>query len=219
MSPALNHLAGRIDALSLRERVFLFVALAVMLLALADQLVISVDLQQQKAWGAQVARESDELKALRETLMRQGGAAPGTAPAQGSAESPVDTLRRALALAEAERDALRRRVASGGDAAHPGVSAAALPELLAQVVRRHGRVTLLRLATGTPPLAAGAGGPASVPWQGASLSLAGGYADLQQFIAELESALPGLRWGTLQLETDGPSPVITAQVWLRGDTP
>jgi MSHA biogenesis protein MshJ len=208
----LQGLAARVDALTLRERVILFVALAVLLVGVADQTVITGSLQQQQAWNAQLVREATELSALRAELARLNTAAVGGLPQDGTSAAP---LLRELALATVQRnDLLARLRAIDGDSAH-GVGPADLPALLARVLTRHGRVTLVHLST-RPAHGGPAAPPTAVPWQGASLSLTGSYADLQSFVAALELELPGLRWGALQLATDGGSPLLTVQLWLAG---
>ena len=212
----LRGLAARVDALSLRERVILFVALAALLVGVADQTVISASLQQQKAWNSQLVREAAELAALRTELVQLNSAAIGGPPTDSVSTAPLQL--RDIALASEQRDALLARLRTIDGGSETGVSPTELPALLAQVLTRHGRVTLVHLTT--RPASAGPATPATPAaagsWQAASLSLAGSYADLQSFIAELERELPGLRWGALQLTTDGGSPLLTVQLWLAG---
>jgi MSHA biogenesis protein MshJ len=213
--PTWQALARRIDALSLRERVFLFLSLAMLMLALADQAVIAHSLQQQSRWNAQAAEAAAELSGLRGELTRLSGP---NAQAQGE----VATLQQALAHAQAERQALLSRL--DGPAAAPGVRPADLPSLLAKVLKRHGRVNLVQLGTVASGEAAASAALAAAPAagltrQGAQFSVSGSYADLQGFVAELETSLPGLRWGELQLRGAEPQPLLTVQVWLSGAAP
>lgn len=205
-------LARRIDALSLRERVFLFLSLAMLLLALADQTVIASSLQLQSRWNAQLAEGAAELTGLRNELARLSGP---TAQAQGE----VAVLQQSLAAAQAERQTLMARLQGG--ATTPGVRPADLPSLLGKVLQRHGQVSLVQLGTvaasaASEPMPALGG---VRPRLGAQFSVSGSYADLQHFVAELETSLPGLRWGELQLRSAEPRPVLTVQVWLSGGTP
>jgi MSHA biogenesis protein MshJ len=220
MSPALTRLADRIDALSLRERVFLFLSLAVLLMALADQAVISSSLRQQAAWNSQVTTEAAALGLLRQELQQlQSGAGPDLKP--GDSHSTTGKLMQELGDTSQARDQLRSQL----EAAHgPAVRPAELSDLMTRVLQRHQGVSLVQMATQAPQaLAAGpaqAAQSATEPgWRSVWLSVSGPYAELQGFIAALETALPGLRWGSLQLRTDGPQPLLSVQVWLMGTTP
>ena len=51
-------------------------------------------------------------------------------------------------------------------------------------------------------------------WQGVDLSVAGSYPELVQYLAELETTLPGLRWGPLQIATPTMPPVLSVRLLL-----
>lgn len=76
-----------------------------------------------------------------------------------------------------------------------------------------------------PALAAsdvnGTGGAnaAALRMVGVDLSVLGSYPDLARYLAELEQALPGLRWGELKLHADpgtDPHSTLTVRVYLLG---
>ncbi len=219
MSAQLKRWADRIDALSLRERVFLFLSLAVLLMALADQWVVSSSMKQQASWNGQVKVEEQALAVLRQTL--QTGT-PGT-PGEG-----VGQRLQELALATQARDQLRAQWAS---LSGPGVRPAELSDLMGQVLQRHRGVRLVQMASQTPsPPRAGTGaanqaasaaeGTVPAPtWQSAWISVSGPYAELQSFVASLETQLPGLRWGELHLRGEGAQSLLRVQVWLQGNAP
>jgi MSHA biogenesis protein MshJ len=211
MKAQLSRWADRIDALSLRERVFLFLSLAVLLMALADQLVISSSLKQQAGWNAQLKTEEAALSLLRQQL--QSGN-PGAAGDTGAARTGTGPLLRELSEASQTRDQLRQQLELQNG---PGVRPAELSDLMGKVLQRHPGVSLVQMAT-VPPAAVASPGSGS-PGQSVWVSVSGPYAELQGFVATLESQLPGLRWGELHLKTDSTQALLSVQVWLKGDTP
>lgn len=242
MATTLARWARLIDGLSLRERAFLFASLAMLLLALADQLVISPSLRQQGEWRQAGVTSSAELAAMSKELdglSRDAG--------QAGSDPQLQALIQSVERARAQRAELLVMLQGGQDEAVPAV---ALPKLLATVLQRHARVSLVRLETGalgeaaqaatsgltaasaamqslanapggTPANASPAAANETRPgdWQGAKLTITGQYADLQQFLAELERTLPGLRWGTLSLQRQQGQPLLSVQLWLAGSAP
>ena len=211
--------ARRIDALSLRERVIMFVSIAVALTALADWLAISPMMARQKALTAQLQKQSHEMDSLRQ---RVAAATAGALP-----DTPVGRLQKEVALANAQRDALAEQIRQ--QLAAPDASPQ-LADLLARVLRRHERLSLLRLST-TPASpttsapgvlaapTATADGSADLPLNGVDLSVGGEYTDLASYLAEIEKALPGLRWGELHLTGASTPPVLNVRVYLAGVKP
>ena len=230
MKPTLQALAHRIDALSLRERVFLFFSVAVVVVALADTLVITPQLQQQRERAQQLARQNSELAQLRSQLT-----ATTTPPAS---DSPTGRLQAALRAAQQERERLAAELRALGSAGPAGLPATAGPprlaDLLARVLRRHERLSLVRLAVAAPAIASAkesatapsnspSTGPSTAPagLQEVDLALSGSYLALAAYLAEIEAALPGLRWGPMQVE--GPpegseaGALLTLRVWLPAE--
>lgn len=202
-------LGQRVDSLSLRERVILFASAAVVMLALLDQTVLTPTLKEQRERSARLVQQGTELGQLRSQVNALALEQP-----QGNTEE--DRLLVAVRAAQAERQTLAQQLAASRDAATP----VRLPELLARVLQRHERLTLVQLASRAPAAAASAPAtPDTLVWQRAELSVAGSYADLSRFVAELERSLPGLRWGELRLGTETSPPVMTLQVWLQGGAP
>jgi MSHA biogenesis protein MshJ len=205
--------ARRIDGLSLRERAIMFVSLAIALVAVADALVISPRLAEQKALLAQRQAQAKEINTLRMTLAGGGAAA----------DTPGARLASQLTEARARQQALDAEIAHG--LAH-GAQGARLPDLLERVLRRYERLTLLRLATVAPTAnpaqvldhtPATAGG--ALPLQGVEIVVRGSYPDLAQYVADTESALPALRWGALSITGGSELPVLSARVYLLGAVP
>ena len=202
--------AKRIDGLSLRERAFMFISLAAALVAVADALVISPRLAEQKALLAQRQTQTAQINTLR-TELAGGGA---------NADTPAAKLARQLAEARTRQQALDAEIARG---LAQGAQGARLSDLLERVLRRYERLTLLRLATVAPSAAPTA--PAlnaatdGLPLQGVEISVRGSYPDLAQYVADTESALPALRWGALSIVSGGEQPVLNARVYLLESLP
>jgi MSHA biogenesis protein MshJ len=208
--------ARRINALSLRERVIMFASLAVALGALADVLVLTPQMNAQKAMTSQLRQQNTELDGLRAQL------ASLWSPC--AANTPLARLQRNLAETRRQRTGLDaelklRSSVEGG--------AARLPELLERVLKRHERLTLLRLATATPPVTPTAMPTATPPreskaagpaLQGVDLQVSGNYNDLVLYLAEIETAMPGLRWSELQLSSQTQPPVLKVRVYLQAET-
>ncbi len=189
--------ARRVDALSLRERVFMFASVAVALVAAADTLVVSPRMAEQKAMTLQIRQSSTELLLLQSRLVGDAG------------DTPSARLSRELGqLASQQRsldEEIARRTATGDGATR-------LSDLLERVLRRHDRLTLLRLATSAPV----AMPPARLPRQAVEVVVRGSYVDLLAYVAETEAALPGLRWGALTVASHGGATELAAQVFLLG---
>lgn len=197
--------ARRINALSLRERVIMFASLAVALGALADALVLTPQMNAQKAMAKQLRQQTTELDGLRGQLASLQGT--------GAADTPLGRLQRSLAETRTERDEvdaeLKQRSSVEGGAAR-------LPELLERVLKRHERLTLLRLTTAAPAPPR-EGQAASLPLQGVDLHVSGSYGDLASYLAEIETAMPGLRWSELRLSSQTQPPVLKLRVYLNAD--
>jgi MSHA biogenesis protein MshJ len=226
MKPTLQALAHRIDSLSLRERVFLFFSVAVVVVALADTLVITPQLQQQRERTQLLARQNSELAQLRSQLT--------AATAPPASDSPTGRLQAALRAAQQERERLAAETRAPGSAGtaspHGSAGPPRLADLLARVLRRHERLSLVRLAVAAPAQES-ATAPTHSPTTGRStapaglqevdLALSGSYLALAAYLAEIEAALPGLRWGPMQVE--GPAEgsdagaLLTLRVWLPAE--
>jgi MSHA biogenesis protein MshJ len=197
--------ARRIDALSLRERVFMFVSVALALSAVADLAVISPALAERRQLTLQMRQQTQQIESLRTQFALKG-----------AGDSPEGRQRAAIDGARSEQQALDSRIreqfASRDEIAR-------LPVVLDRLLRQHDRLVLVRLSlapTTATAAAAAAATPAAaaVRWQGVDLSVTGSYPDLVQYLTELEKAMPGLRWGPLQIATPTLPPVLTVRLLL-----
>ena len=196
---------ARINALSLRERVMLFASVAFVMVALADTLVWSPAAAKRKALVAEQAAAAKELDTLRQRL--------ADASSTSQPDSPRGQMLAKIAQARAELQAVDRQVNENlGD----GKRLANLPDLMDQVLRRHERLTLTHLVTANDR-PTDKSTESALRWQAVDLGVSGGYLDLLQYLADLEQALPELRWGPMQINTKQTPPELTVRLFLAGD--
>ena len=201
----------RIDAMQLRERAFLFLALIIGFLALADTIWLSPAQTAHKqatqrftAQGAELQRLRDELKALAQPV------------------DPSKAVRDEIAAANLALDAINQDIRAVAPLAQGGP---AIEQALVQFLRRQDGLTLLSTGTlqaATPPPAGAATAATAQPTlqrRGLELHVAGSYADLVRYVETLENAMPTLRWGNLQIKTTPQAPEMTLQVFVVGVPP
>jgi MSHA biogenesis protein MshJ len=194
-------LAARIDALSLRERVFLFATLLVLCMLLADVLWLAPVQAVHTQLSQRLTAQAVELQRLREELRTTSGE---TGPGRQMREE-LARLRARTHVVNQEIEALPR-----ADADETPLS-----KVLVHFLRRHEGLVLVRTAT----LAAdGRANDAAAPFkrQGLELTVAGSYAELTRYVQTLERALPALRWGAMKVESQKQPAELTLQVWLVG---
>jgi len=196
LSRQLTTLARRINGLTLRERAIMALSLAAALAAVIDFLVLSPQFAAQRGIVAELRTQGQEMAMLRARL------------APPAADSPEAQARRALEARQAELIDVDARIAAR--LAGRIDTAAQLPDLLQRVLRRHERLTLLKLDTVPPP----ADDPAAR--RVVELQITGRYADLAAYAGEIEQQLPGLQWAALSIDGTPQPPVLSARVWLPG---
>lgn len=199
--------AAKIDALSLRERAFLFVSLLACLMALADVAWLTPAQNRYKAVQQQYVTQNAELARLRAELQAVG--------------KPVD-------LNQAVRDDIAQTEQEIADVAQSiqsqlALSGAgrALEPVLVQFLRRHPNLTLLGTHT-LKETDKGATSLVAVPGltrQGLELRVAGPYLDLVRYVQNLEAALPHLRWGSVQIKATQQPAEMSLQVYVLGVAP
>jgi MSHA biogenesis protein MshJ len=204
--------AARVDVLSLRERVFLFLSILAVCMALADVLWLTPAQQAHQQMRQRFAAQDAELLRLRAEL--QGL----TQPADAS-----KAAREAVAADQAQLDAVNQDILAQVSQAGNGLD---MEQVLVQFLRKHEGLTLV--STGTvnaemPEIAAAgvgiAGAPTGLTKRGMELKVSGPYPDLVRYVKHLESALPTLRWGALELKSDKQPPELTMQVFVVGVRP
>jgi MSHA biogenesis protein MshJ len=200
----------RIDALSLRERAFLFLSVIVVCMALADVLWLSPAQVAHQQATQRFAAQGTELSRLRDELK--------------STAQPLDAskaVRDDIASANARLEAVNQEIKEVAPLADGGP---ALEQVLVQFLRRQEGLTLL--STGTlkqdaaiPVAPATVAAPTGLSRRGMELRVAGPYPELVRYVKTLEIALPALRWGALQLKSEKQPPELTLQVYVVGVQP
>lgn len=205
-----NKQAARIDALSLRERAFLFVSVIACCMALADVVWLSPAQMAHKQVKQRFDAQGAELDRLRGDLKTMAQPVDASKVVRDDLQKEADQL-------EAVNQDIKTLVpiTDGGPA---------LEQVLVQFLRRHEGLTLLSVGTlakepaSTPGATAGAV-PVGLTKQGMELKVSGPYPELVRYVKTLESALPSLRWGMMQLKSGKQPPELTLQVYVVGALP
>lgn len=200
--------AGRIDALSLRERALIFWTVLICGLVVGDQWLLAPAQERQQQLMATVRQQSGELDALRAQL----GAGKPAAVMPNSAQAvraQIDDVQKRIEGVDRQIEQLSRL----GGVSDP------LPRVLLHILRRYEGLTLERTATLAPvptqlPAQGGEAG-VSLMRHGMEFTVTGAYADLLRYVQTLEQELPALRWGSMRLG-GGKSPTLTLQVFWLG---
>ncbi len=211
-------LAARIDALSLRERIFAFLSVIVCCLAMVDTLWLSPTQLAYKQATQRFAAQSAEVKRLRIEL--------------GALAQPVDAskaVRDDIATAQIRLDQVNQEIRVVAPLAEGGP---AIEQALVQFLRRQEGLTLVSTGTIKQELitinsrskANANAGPAAdyqpvLSKRGLELKVSGSYAELARYVKTLENALPTLRWGSLQVTVGKQMPELTLQVYIVGVPP
>ncbi len=211
MKAQLQLLLDRVDALSLRERLFLTLSLFVCVLALADFVWFTPAQSAHKLVLQRFATQSAELDRLRGEL--------------ALAAVPTDTGKLARAELQTVNDQLAELDSQIAALVPTESKGPPLEQVLQRLLRRHEGLTLVSLDTQKPE-AAGAGGamgtmalPVGMSRRGLLLKVSGPYAELVRYVQALEGALPGLRWGTMELKADKRGNELSLQVYALGVQP
>lgn len=207
-------LAARVDALTLRERVQAFAAVAAVIVFLAHFFVLGELDRRQNALAAQIARQQNNIAGIDAEVAQV---------LQVYQRDPDAQARERLSQVRAEATALGDSLRSMQRGLVPPERMAPLVE---SILRAHGRLQLVSLRTlpsapvgagddaNKPAVAvaasAGEGTPspaAAVPTEllyrhGAEVVLRGNYLDMVAYMEALESMPTGLFWGSADLAVE-----------------
>jgi len=201
--------AARIDAVSLRERILIFVAVLACLGALVNWAWLTPAQEAHAQLLRQLDQQATDLHKARTDLAAVGR----PAATDETVRSELADVRRQLVTV---RQTLAELTSSSVKQTTP------LTQLLVQLLHRHDGLTLLRTATMSasalsPASASGASAtalPDGLVRQGVELTVTGPYAELTRYVQTLEQAMPQVRWGTMWLRSEKRSPELTLQLYL-----
>lgn len=203
---------GRIDDLSLRERLMIFAAVAFVVIALIDSMLLDPLLAKQKALSGKVVQQQEKMKELQGQIQNllQARSDDERSPLRQRVAQLQMQLQEQDAYTQSRRDRL----------VEPGKMA----ELLEQVLSRNGELQLVELKT-LPvdfliPQAANAaaeakpGGQRQIFKHGVQISVRGGYLDMLRYLDALENMPTQMFWGEVSLSVDQyPEAVLTLTLY------
>jgi MSHA biogenesis protein MshJ len=215
-SEKLREINARIGLISLRERVFLFAAAAVVVLALVQTLLIDAGRQRQQNAQARLQSADEALAQIgqqRQLLAGQTGRDPDRA-----AREALGAQETRLAELNAELEKLERSL----------IPPERMNQVLKNVVQGSGGIRVVGFKTLSPqPVAlpdAAEGAPPGYYRHGFEISVSGRYADLVAYLERLEASSWRLNWSEATLDAaDRPLLTLTLTVhtlsleeaWLR----
>lgn len=193
MSDLWRRYAARFDALTLRERVMVFAAVMVALLALSYTLLLEPQLVKQKRFNAAILQKHAEMKSFEAQAAKLFGGR-----GQDAERERLVRLRAELAGLEGRISAEERRFTA------PAQMRGVVESLLA----RHRGVAMVELktlavgtiaATAKPP-AKPASGERLIYRHGLELTVSGSYLDLLAYVRDLEKLPTQIYWSALDLD-------------------
>ncbi|MGD9600095.1 MAG: type II secretion system protein GspM [Steroidobacteraceae bacterium] len=189
MRELIDRYAERIDAASLRERVFMFAAGALVVIYVASVALIQPLRDRQRQLGAEIAQKEKELRAVQLGLQRI---------VRERQRDPDTANRERIAQLRGELQALDSRVAEEQRRFTPPERMRAVLE---EMLQRDRRLRLVDLKT--LPVTVFADSPEQkgrkVYRHGVELTLAGGYLDFYRYLRALEALPTQLYWGRAEL--------------------
>lgn len=212
MKSRLETLSARINALSLRERVFLSLSLVAGCLALADVVWLSPAQLTHKQLLQRFDKQSADLQRARTELTIVAK------PAQGS-----KVVRDEVAVLTSQLQSVNQKIK---DLLPATEEVTPLKQVLVHFLRRHEGLTLVRTsvvamqaasANAVTPGAKAA--PVGLTRQGVELTVSGPYPELMRYVLTLEKALPNVRWGTMTLKSEKLPPELKLQLFIVGLPP
>jgi len=197
--------AKRIDAMSLRERVTVFIGAVLVLVAIADYGLLEPILRRQRLSAQDNQRQLDEIHAMQAQLQ-------GYAQAQLS--DGANAKRQRLQKRRAELAELDRALGGGEGEL---VTADRMTRMLAEILKRNPEIELISLrslpATGlTQVPTAGSSSSATLYRHGIEVTVSGSYFRMLNYVSDLERNPAKILWGSMDLQASYPS--VTLKVTL-----
>ena len=200
-------LADKFDALALRERYLVAVALLGGVLLVGWTMIVDPALVRSRVAERAIANQRSQLATL----------AAQTQALQAPEKNPEALAGAELAELKKRLSALNARFAAlGGDLVPPERMAGLLEELLGRKRGLHllGLRTLPAASVLEPKAAGVEAGAAGLYKHGVEISLEGGYAELTEYLAQLEKSPQKLLWSSVTLSAETyPKLVLTLTVY------
>ena len=209
LPPPLQRYADRLDAMSLRERVLIFLAVAVVIVAIADSALFEPILRRQKINSQRIQQQEDEIRTMQGQVQ---------AYAQERTGDNANAKRQRLEKRKLELAALDRELAGRQNELVPPERMA---KMLSEIVKRNPDIELVSLrtlaATGLTPsltaiLGSTPGGPA-IYRHGIEIAVSGSYLKMLNYVGQLERLPAKIIWGNMELQA-GAYPVVTLKITL-----
>jgi MSHA biogenesis protein MshJ len=208
LPPLLQRYADRLDAMSLRERVLIFLAVVAVLIAVADTALFEPILQRQKASSQRIQQQQDEIRTMQLQVQ---------AYAQARTGDNANAKRQRLEQHKLELAMLDRELAARQSALVPPERMA---KMLSEIVKRNPDIELVSLrslaASGLTPLAATAGstpGALTMYRHGIEIAVSGSYLNMLGYVGQLERLPAKIMWGGMELQA-GAYPMVTLKITL-----
>ena len=200
-------LADKFDALALRERYLVAVALLGGVLLVGWTMIVDPALVRSRVAERAIVNQRSQLATL----------AAQTQALQAPEKNPEALAGAELAELKKRLSALNARFAAlGGDLVPPERMAGLLEELLGRKRGLHllGLRTLPAASVLEPKAAGVEAGAAGLYKHGVEISLEGGYAELTEYLAQLEKSPQKLLWSSVTLSAETyPKLVLTLTVY------
>jgi MSHA biogenesis protein MshJ len=203
----LQRYADRLDAMSLRERVLIFLAVAVVIVAIADSALFEPILLRQKMNSQRIQQQDDEIRTMRVQVQ---------AYAQARTGDKASAKRQRLEKRKLELAALDRELAAGQSALVPPDRMA---KMLSEIVKRNPDIELVSLrtlaATGlTQSLTAVLASDGLAMYRhGIEIAVSGSYLKILNYVGQLERLPAKIVWGNMELQA-GAYPAVTLKITL-----
>lgn len=201
MKALLKRYAERIDNASLRERVMIFLAAALVLVFLVNAALIRPLRDTQRRLSADIAQNERELRTIQGEVQRLARARDAGPDARNRERAAV--LRAELALLDGKIADEQRRF----------TTPQRMRDVLEEMLEREKRLRLIDLKTLPVTDMSASQGQAGrrVFRHGVELTLAGSYLDLYAYLAALEGLKTQLYWGRAEMSVAG-YPVATLKL-------
>ena len=213
LPPVLQRYADRLDAMSLRERVLIFLAVAAVMIAVADTALFEPILHRQKANSQRIQQQEDEIRTMQLQVQ---------AYAQARTGYSANAKRQRLEKRRVELAALDRQLAAGQSELVPPERMA---KMLTEIVKRNPDVELISLrslaATGLTqslaPIPGSAPSGLALYRHGIEIAVSGSYLKMLNYVGQLEHLPAKIMWGNMELQST--YPVVTLKITLYTFSP